>query len=139
MTDQVSDTNDNIELDSVVEEINEEGKTDNDDQDTFPRAYVEQLRAESAKYRTKSQSADALAHRLHVELVRGTGRLADPSDLPFDQSHIDDPAALEAAIEELIKNKPHLASRKPRGDIGQGASTQTAATVDLLGLLRSRA
>ncbi|NKY35433.1 hypothetical protein HGA13_20510 [Nocardia speluncae] len=138
MTDQVSDTN-NIELDSIEEPINDEGTTDNDDSDTFPRAYVEKLRAESAQYRVKSQSADALANRLHVELVKATGRLADPSDLPFNEAHIDDPATLEAAIDELIKNKPHLASRKPRGDIGQGATTKTVSTVDLAALLRSRA
>ena len=75
---------------------------------------------------------------LHVELVRATGKLADPTDLPFDESHIDDPSALDAAITDLISRKPHLASRRPAREIGQGASPSTA-NVDLAAILRQRA
>ncbi|GAB4082086.1 hypothetical protein [Modestobacter muralis] len=105
------------------------------DPETFPRSYVEQLRQESAGYRTRAQQADTLAQRLHGALVAATGRLADPTDLPFDAAHLDDETALTAAIEDLIARKPHLASRRPTGDIGQGA-TPTGETVDLAGLLR---
>lgn len=111
---------------------------DEDEPDTFPRDYVEKLRDESAKYRQRAQRADALAQRLHTALVGATGRLQDPSDLPFEESHLDDPEALETAIAELLELKPHLASRKPLGDIGQGAAG-SHGTVDLAGLLRSRA
>lgn len=105
---------------------------------TFPREYVEKLRRESARYRDRARSADVLGQRLHTELVRATGRLADPSDLAFDATHLDDPDALAAAIDDLLDRKPHLASRRPTGEIGQGA-TASAPNVDLAGLLRKRA
>ncbi|MGA4691905.1 hypothetical protein ACPCXD_16735 [Rhodococcus sp. AB351] len=112
--------------------------TDTTTQDTFPRAYVEELRRENANYRTRAQQADQLAQRLHTELVRQLGALQDPSDLPFDEAHLEDPEALRAAVDALLAQKPHLRSRRVSGDIGQGA-TQSAGSVDLLGLLRGRA
>lgn len=118
-----------------------EGQQDVDDddrQDMFPRDYVEKLRDENAKYRQRAQRADKLAQRLHQALVESTGRLADPTDMPFDESHLDDPEALQDAVEDLVARKPHLASRRPRGDVGQGASS-SAGDVDLAALLRERA
>lgn len=106
--------------------------------DTFPREVVERLRRESAGYRERAQRADGYAQRLHQELVRATGRLADPADLPFDEAHLDDPAALSAAVDDLLTKKPHLAARRPVGDIGQGA-TRSAAGVDLAAILRDAA
>ncbi|TSE00833.1 hypothetical protein FOS14_06430 [Skermania sp. ID1734] len=105
--------------------------------ETFPREYVEKLRQENGKYRQRAAKADEYAQRLHVELVRATGRLADPTDLPFDLEHLED-GNLEDAIDKLLEHKPHLASRRPKGDIGQGA-TPSSASVDLAGILRSRA
>ena len=105
--------------------------------DTFPRAYVEQLRDENAKYRQRAQKADEYAQRLHTELVRATGRLADPTDLPFDLEHLADDTKLSVAVDTLLARKPHLASRKPSGDIGQGATTSSGA-VDLAAILRGR-
>ncbi len=70
--------------------------------------------------------------------MSATGRLADPSDLPFAESHVDDAEALTAAIDELLTRKPHLASRRVTGDVGQGAS-KSGETVDLAGMLRARA
>jgi hypothetical protein len=107
--------------------------------DTFPRSYVERLRRESAGYRERAQNADNYAKRLHLELVRATGKLADPTDLEFNEVHLDDPYALGAALDELLARKPHLASRRPTGEIGQGASTPAASSVDLAALLRQRA
>lgn len=112
--------------------------TPDEDQDTFPRSYVEKLRDENAKYRQRAQRSDELAQRLHTALVSGTGRLQDPTDLDFHEDHLNDEASLEAAIDELLERKPHLASRKIQGDIGQGATT-TNQSVDLAGLLRARA
>lgn len=131
-----TETVDDVEPETEV--IDDQGDSVAEDSDTFPREYVERLRQESGRYRQRAQRADALAHRLHVELVKATGRLADPTDLPFDESHLDDPDALAAAVETLLTAKPHLASRRPSGEIGQGPAT-SAATVDLAALLRSRA
>lgn len=106
--------------------------------DVFPREVVEELRRENAKHRQRAKAADALAQRLHAELVRATGRLADPTDLPFDEGHLDDPEKLTGAIEQLLAAKPHLASRKPSGDIGQGQRGTAAQPFSLLGLLKER-
>ncbi len=107
-----------------------------EDGDTFPRAYVEKLRGQNARYRERAKTADGYAKRLHAELVRATGRLADPSDLEFDEDHLDDPDALAAAIDDLLDRKPHLASRKPVGDIGQGARGNGTEQVGLLSILK---
>jgi hypothetical protein len=40
------------------------------------------------------------------------GQLADPTDLEFDEDHLDDPDALAAAVDDLLARKPHLASRR---------------------------
>lgn len=106
--------------------------------DTFPREVVEELRKENGRYRQRAKQADTLAQRLHVELVRATGRLADPDDLPFDEGHLDDPQALAAALDDLLDRKPHLATRKPSGDIGQGQRGTTSEPFSLLGLLKQR-
>ncbi|MBF6328507.1 hypothetical protein [Nocardia transvalensis] len=106
--------------------------------DMFPRSYVEKLRDENAKYRQRAGRADEYAQRLHAELVRATGRLADPTDLPFDPDHLTDTEKMTTAIDALLARKPHLATRTPVGDIGQGAAPSTS-TVDLASLLRERA
>lgn len=106
--------------------------------ETFSRAYVEKLRKEAGDARVKVKDRDALAKRLHTSLVAQTGRLADPTDLDFDEGHLGDPEALAAAVDDLLARKPHLASRVPIGNVGQGASKQTAE-VSLLGLLQEGA
>lgn len=92
--------------------------------DTFPRSYVEDLRKESANYRDRAKQAeeraDALAKRLHSELVRATGRLENPADLAYDADHLDDADKLKAAIDALLADRPYFAKRKVAGDIGQG-------------------
>lgn len=116
-----------------------EPEPEDENADTFPRSYVEKLRRESAGYRERAAKGDAYAQRLHTELVRATGRLADPTDLAFDENHLDDPESLAAAVDDLLARKPHLATRRPSGDIGQGAMSGAAANVDLAALLRQRA
>ena len=106
--------------------------------ETFPREYVAKLRDESAKYRQRAAKSDELAQRLHTALVSATGRLADPSDLPYDEANLDDAEALERAISELLSRKPHLASRRVAGDVGQGALGGSGG-VSLAGLLRAGA
>lgn len=128
----------NQETQPVTEPETEPVIESDNDADVFPRDYVEKLRDENAKYRQRAQRADDLAHRLHTALVEATGRVQDASDVPFDDSHIDSPEALTAAIDELLTAKPHLAARRLTGNIGQGAS-EAGTTVDLAALMRSRA
>lgn len=126
------------DADSTFPDQEESTVDDQDEPDTFPRSVVEKLRNENAKYRQRAGKADDYAKRLHLALVEKTGKLADPTDLPFDAEHLDDGSRLGEAIDELLTRKPHLASRRPIGEIGQGA-TAPGGTVDLAGLLRSRA
>ena len=76
----------------------EEGNDDT--AETFPRAHVEEAAPRESRYRERAikaeQLADKHARRLHTELVRATGKLADPTDLPFDEAHLDDPDAFAA-------------------------------------------
>lgn len=108
-------------------------------EETFPREYVEKLRTEAADARIKAKRAEDYARRLQHALVGATGRLADPTDLPFDEANVMDEEQLNAAIDSLLETKPHLASRRPRGNIGQGPVSTGDGTVSLAGLLRSRA
>lgn len=102
--------------------------------DTFDRPYVEKLRAESATYRTRAKELEAKLHRLMVEQ---TGALADPADLEFDAEHLENPEALQAAIDALLAERPHLKARRfTPGAAAQGARSTAAATVDLAGLMR---
>ena len=105
----------------------------------FPREYVEKLRAENAGYRQRAARADEYADALWESRVAASGRLADPTDLPMPEGT--DPLDVDAvtgAVEDLLARKPHLASRVPRGDIGQGA-TATPEAVDLAAILRAGA
>jgi hypothetical protein len=86
-----------------------------------------------------ARNADTYAKRLHTDLVRATGRVADPTDLAFYEAHLDDADALSAAIDELLARKPHLASRRPTGEIGQATSPSAASSVDRTALLRQQA
>lgn len=109
-----------------------------EDAETFPREYVEKLRDENAKYRQRAGQSDELAQRLHLEMVKATGKLADPTDLPYDEEHVRDAPKLLDAIDALLTAKPHMANRKPTGDIGQGVSA-ASDTFSLSGLLRTNA
>lgn len=121
-----------------TEETPDETETPEAEPESFPRDYVEKLRKENAEQRVKAKRVDELAQRLHTALVAASGRLADPSDLPFDEGHLDDDEALQGAIDDLLARKPHLASRRPRGDVGQGATTPATA-VSLADMLRVNA
>jgi hypothetical protein len=90
--------------------------------DMFPRDYVEQLRSEAKDYRLKSARADELEARLHAELTKADGRLADWRDLPFNAEHLTDPEAHRNAITQLLQDRPHYANRVPApgSSIGQG-------------------
>lgn len=139
-TAQQTEVESNATVDTNTDGLTDEDSENNDDATSFSRTYVEKLRRENAGYRERANSADALAQRLHTALVAATGRMADPTDLAFDQAHLDDEDALTAAIDELLAKKPHLASRRVTGDIGQGNRGNAAdAPVNLADILRSRA
>lgn len=111
--------------------------------ETFDRAYVERLREEAAGQRTKAKRADALAGRLTAAYAAATGRLADPDDLPYSDDLLDadglvDPAKIDAAVDDLLGRKPHLASRRPSGAVDQGARDADDG-FSLAGLLRAGA
>lgn len=116
---------------------------DDDEPDTFAREYVEQLRRENAAARVKAKRTDTLGQRLVASYAAQTGRLADPTDLAYsddlcDEHGVPDEAKVAAAVDELLERKPHLASRRPTGDVGQGARPAEAG-VSLAGLLRAGA
>lgn len=113
-------------------------ESDPADDEMFPRKVVEDLRQENGRYRQRAQKADTYAQRLHEQMVRATGKLADPTDLAFDEEHLDDPDKLVAAVDELLARKPHLATRRPAGDIGQGNRGGSSEPFSLLGLLKER-
>jgi hypothetical protein len=101
------------------------------------RQAIRSLRDEAAAGRVASKRSDDLGRRLHSELVRASGRLADPSDLQFDPAHLDDPDALSAAVDDLLTRRPHYASRRPTGDVGQGVRGDGGSpAVGLADLLR---
>ncbi len=112
--------------------------------ETFPREYVERLRRENAEARVGAKRSEALAARLVAALAAQTGRLADASDLPYSDDLLDDEGLpdgekVRAAVADLIERKPHLASTRPVGDVGQGVRGDTTPTVSLADLLRSGA
>lgn len=121
------------------------GGTDEEPEgDTFPREYVEKLREENARYRTRAGKADEATARLLAATVKEAtaGILTDPTDLP-DGDYLDgdgwpDPDAITIAARDLVEAKPHLADRRPRGNIGQGASPDPGQA-SLADMLRSRA
>jgi hypothetical protein len=86
---------------------------------------VQKLRDEAARHRVKAERADAPATRLATAQAALTGKLVDPSDLPFTDDLLDDDGLVDeikgrAAVEDLVKRKPHLATRRPTGNVGQG-------------------
>ena len=131
---------DNKTTEAEAEETTQEApEAAQDDAETFPRDYVEKLRKEAAEARVKAKRADDLARELFTAKVTATGRLADPSDLAYDEALVADADALNAAIDALLDAKPHLASRTPRGDVGQGPTGGDASHVDLAAMLRAGA
>ena len=114
---------------------------DDHDGDTFPRVYVERLRSKSAHYRTAAnearQQADDYRQQLWAARVEAAGRLADPTDLPAPDDADPDPDTVQAAIDDLLERKPHLAARRARGDIGQHQQRSGAdGEVSLMGILQ---
>lgn len=107
-----------------------------DEHTTFSREYVEELRGEAAKYRTRAKHTEEVERRLHAALVSLDGRLQDATDLDFDPSHLEGDEGVEAAITALLEAKPHLAKRAPSGDVGAGVRGEVDAAPDLISIMR---
>lgn len=81
--------------------------------------------------------ADKYARALFEARIAATGRLADPSDVPFAAELVDDTEKLTAAIDALLAAKPHLASRKPVwGDVGAGQTKSSDSGPSFADLFR---
>lgn len=115
-----------------------------DDAETFPRAYVERLREESAGYRTRAQRADEATSRLTQSVVREATAdlLADPADLLLSDELLTDgwpdPEKVRAAAEVLVATKPHFRKVVTNPDVGQGPRREDEG-VSLAALLRAGA
>ncbi len=148
----MTEPTDTDESESIEEpDLEPEVETDDEEPDTFPRAYVEDLRAEAAEHRTRARDngarADLLAERLLAQTVASVTSevLADPSDLLdltdhhdlVDENGLPDPDLIETAAAQLVERKPHLARRRPSGTVDQGAREPETPSVDLAGILRS--
>ncbi len=117
-----------------------QGSPPEDVTETFDREYVQKLRDEAAGYRVRAKRTDALNARLATAQAALTGKLADPTDLPFTDDLLDDDGLVDedkvrAAVDALIERKPHLAARRPTGNVGQGARPETPE-IGLADLLR---
>ena len=92
---------------------------------------------ELVRRRARIELGNAKRQLCQTRLLRRLKALGIPT---FKQylALLDDPDALTTAIDTLLASKPHLASRTPRGDVGQG-STGASGDVDLAALLRAGA
>lgn len=145
---QVEETNPDVQTEGTseeqgpaetVEEAQElqADQEQDEQQQTFDRAYVEKLRRESANYRDKAKRAQELERRLHDALVAKDGRLADPTDLEFNPEHLDNPEALSNAISNLVAKKPGLRAQRLSGDVGAGVREKPKPpTTDLLTIMK---
>ena len=118
-----------------AETTEEQASEQADEHTTFSREYVEELRGEAAKYRTRAKHTEEVERRLHDALVRLDGRLHDASDLDFDPKRLEGDG-VEAAITALLEAKPHLAKRAPSGDVGAGVRGEVDAAPDLISIMR---
>jgi hypothetical protein len=127
-------------------------QSDSDEPETFDRDYVTGLRDEAASHRVRARDLEATVDRLRDRLLTDNLRhlaaeiLADPTDLLLhveretllDVEGEPDPDVILAAARQLVKDRPHLASRRPTGTIEQGALDEPNG-VDLARILRERA
>jgi hypothetical protein len=128
---------------AAVGEGGKPGDAPGEEQDTFPRDYVEKLRKESADYRTRAQRAEEAEKRLHDLAVAQavSGILVSADELHWREEFADpdgwpDHDKIRAAAEDLVQQRPYLG--RPSGDVGQGRHDDEQE-VSLLGLLRQGA
>lgn len=137
---QQAETEEQVETEEPTappEEEQEETTEEAEEEETFPASVVRDLRKENARYRDRAKAADDLREALWQARVAATGRLADPTDLamPEDADPLD-VEQLNAAVDDLLARKPHLAARSVTGAIGQGGGSTDTASVDLVQWMR---
>ena len=140
-TDDQQPADDEQPAENVSRETDEQ-PADSEESDDEPagdeRSEIGKVRREAAAYRTKLRDAekrvDELSRRLVAARVKESGRLADPDDMPYDESLLDDDN-LTAAIDDLIERKPHLKARS-FGNVGQH-DQKRGESVSLGSLLRA--
>lgn len=93
--------------------------------ESFPRAYVEELRAESAANRVKGKRAEALEGALQALAVQhyARGVLADTTALQWSaelagEDGLPDGGKIKSAAEALVAARPSLG--RPQGNVLQG-------------------
>lgn len=128
----------------MTEQTPENPTEPTEDDDLFPRAYVEKLRAEAASHRTTGQEARREALLLREALQSAAlregcaGVLHEPVEWSEDfigEDGLPDVDRVREAAEALAEDKPHLA--RVRGDAGQRFRGTESGTVDLADLLRA--
>ena len=124
------------------DEPGDDGHDGGDDQESFGREYVHELREKAAAARVKAKRGDAAEDRLRAAIITATtsSLLADPTDLPWTADLADDdgwpdPDKIETAARELVEAKPHLG--RVGGDVGQGQRGDDHDAVSLTDLLKS--
>lgn len=122
----------------ATEEQPADSEEPGDEQAGDDTSEIGKVRREAAGYRTKLRDAekrvDELSRRLVASRVKESGRLADPDDMPYDESLLDD-ENLAAAIDDLVERKPHLKARS-FGNVGQH-DQKRGESVSLGSLLRA--
>lgn len=142
------ETHDEAQTDSQSPSEVETEATEDGEQDTFDRAYVQELRAEAAEHRVKAKEAqealDAAESRYKALAVESgaSGVLKRPDALEWQDDWLgeDGTADLDAireAATQYASNYPHAAVVS--GDVGQGYRGDAVAGVDLAGMLRQGA
>jgi hypothetical protein len=126
VTETATTDNDGTGLSAQPGPVADDASPRKDVTETFDREYVQKLRGEAASHRVKAKRADALAASLVTATAALTGKLADATDLPYTDDLLDedgfvDEDKVRAAVDELVKRKPHLAARRPTGNVGQRA------------------
>lgn len=108
--------------------------------DTFPRSYVEELRRENASYRDKARAAqsqiDELSRELFTAKVQATGKVENPTEIPYNADILNDPDALSEAIDAAVSERPYIKRRTITGDAGQGQRSKPTAPQDFSALFR---
>ncbi len=85
-----------------------------------------------------SGSKRVIGDGLGKDITVATDRLQYAADGRIKREITTAQGGYEALIDELLHRKPHLASRRPFGEIGQGAS-DSPSTVDVAAILRQKA
>lgn len=126
-----------IETEQQEQEPVEEQETVEEDQepDTFPRSYVEELRVESAAHRVRAKELEAAHEGLQSALQAlavehyARGVLTDVAALQWSDElagddGLPDGDKIRAAAEQLVAERPSLG--RPGGQVLQGAHGEQA-------------